>query len=367
MKFVQHPHMLHIDQHPVYAVLLAASLFGATAPLAKLLLATTGPVMLAGLLYLGCGAGLALYMVIRTMTVPAQYHSEAPLTRPDIPWICGAVIAGGVCGPILLMIGLSYIPAATASLLLNCELVMTAGIAFIFFHEQKGKNLIAAIILIVIAGILLSFDPEGIMVLSLGALAVIAACFFWGLDNNLTTQIAAKDPLMIVFIKGIGAGCISFCIALGIGESIPSLALICYALFLGFFGYGLSIVFFIYALRGIGAARSGSIFATAPVIGTVFSFMLFPEMPDILFIFSFLLMIAAIWLILSEHHLHPHTHNSVTHEHRHLHPEKHHIHHHENVESTNSQIDHTHPHIHEQITHDHSHTPDIHHRHRHEK
>lgn len=359
--------MVHIHPNPVYSGLLAAILFGATAPLAKLLLADIGPVMLAGLLYLGCGTGLALYKVISVISVPAHHHPEAPLTRPDIPWICGAVLAGGVLGPILLMIGLSSIPAATASLLLNCELVMTAGIAFFFFHEHVGKRLTAAIILIIIAGTLLSLDPGGITAISFGALAVVAACFFWGLDNNLTSRIASKDPVMITVIKGICAGCISLLIAFSGNASVPSLTPAVYAMILGFFGYGLSIVLFIYTLRGAGAARAGSAFATAPFIGAILSLALFPGFPDILFWLSFVFMIAAIWLILSEHHLHLHTHWQVIHEHRHMHGDAHHVHLHENEKNGNPVKDHTHRHVHEPVTHEHSHTPDIHHRHSHGK
>ncbi len=339
---------------------MAALLFGASAPLAKLLLGDIQPVMLAALLYLGCGLGLlTLKLFQKFITKPVP--KEAGLSRADFPWLAGAIIAGGVAAPILLMLSLKSTPAATASLLLNFESVATSLIALWAFKEALGKRIWAAIGLITLASIILTWDSNGAWGLSIGAAGVLLACSFWGLDNNLTRNISAKDPLSIVTVKGIVAGSVSLCIALLTGGTFPRPGAFLEALVLGFFSYGISIMLFILAMRSLGAARTSGFFASAPFIGAILSLGLFKEFPPITFLIALPLMLVGTALILWEDHGHWHRHERLAHEHRHSHDDGHHRHSHNESGSE----EHSHWHAHEELEHQHSHMPDIHHRHPH--
>lgn len=337
-------------------------MFGSVVPVAKTLLSGAGPVTLAGMFYLGAGIGMLFYKLLNRNK--HNNNDEAPLCRNDIPWLILIITAGGVIAPILLLTGLTAVPAGTASLLLNGELVMTALIAVIFFHEPLGKRSGTAIIIIVIASLLLSFDPNEEFGITPAAILIIGACVCWGIDNNATGGISAKDPVTIVIIKGIGAGIISLLLACIIGEhtQIDGMPLIIIALIAGFLGYGVSILFFVKAIRTLGAARTGALFATAPFIGMITSLIFLSEIPNIQIILAFILMVAGVIFITTENHIHIHRHMPLVHNHRHTHNDGHHTHTHLNGNST---LEHAHMHSHEQIVHIHEHMPDIHHIHEH--
>lgn len=344
-------------------VLGAAVLFGASAPLSKLLLGSFDPIALAGFLYLGSGVGAWLLYLMQRSSRHAP-PAEAKITRTDLPWLLGAVVSGGIIAPILLMLGLAQTPASTASLLLNFESVATGLLAVWIFKEAVDKRIFFAMGCITLAAILLSWSG-GNWGLSLAALAILAACFFWGLDNNLTRHISAKDPLVIVGIKGLGAGSFSLLLALALGRPLPAFSTILPALALGAVSYGLSIQLFILALRRLGATRTSTLYGTAPFVGAILSFVLLHETPTIMFWLSLPLMLGGAWLMLSEHHHHLHTHPAMLHDHAHTHPDPHHLHEHPGEESAESQLSHAHVHTHPVLTHDHEHTPDLHHWHAH--
>lgn len=343
----------------MFQALLAALLFGASAPLAKLLLGKIDPIPLASFLYLGSGIGLLSYRLIQRMQ-KNFLEVEAKINRNEIKWLVGAVIAGGVIAPIILMFSLRNTPASTASLLLNFEGVATTVIAAIAFKESIGKRIWFAIALITSASVLLTWDFKGQWGISIGALGVLMACTLWGLDNNFTRNISAKDPLITVTIKGIGAGCFSMILAILTKSNFPDLKIILWAMLLGFFSYGLSIVLFIFAMRNLGASRTSAFFCTAPFVGTLLSFILFRELPNISFYFALPIMITGAILILGEEHEHKHLHKCLEHEHRHK-QDDHHTHSHQD----RAELEHSLVHTHEDIEHSHSHTPDIHHRHEH--
>jgi drug/metabolite transporter (DMT)-like permease len=347
--------------YPMFQALLAAVLFGASAPVAKLLLGQMDPVLLAALLYLGSGLGVLLFRL--AFNRRQETAAEASLQRGDLPWLIGAVVAGGLVAPILLLFSLRETAAATASLLLNFEGVATAVIAAIVFKEAIGQRALWGILLVTAASILLSWAPSGEWGVSLGALGILGACVLWGIDNNLTRNISAKDPLTIVLVKGFGAGTVSLLLALSLGNRLPGVGVLLVALLLGSLSYGLSIVLFIRAMRGLGAARTSALFGTAPLAGVVLSFMLLREAPGSLFWFALPLMAAAAFLLFSEQHAHRHTHEALTHDHRHRHDDGHHNHNHPGM--TDRSLTHAHPHTHEPLTHEHPHLPDIHHRHVH--
>jgi drug/metabolite transporter (DMT)-like permease len=339
--------------------LLAAILFGGSAPFAKLLLGRMPPQMLAGLLYLGSGVGLSVLYAVRHVRVADT--REAPLTRADAPWLAGAVLFGGVLGPVLLMIGLSTTSAASAALLLNLEGVFTALLAWFAFRENFDRRIAVGMALIVAGGVLLSWKDGGVF-LPLGSLAVMGACLCWGIDNNLTQKVSATDPMQIAAIKGGVAGAVNLAVALSFGARLPSLPVVGGAMVVGFLGYGLSLVLFVLALRHIGTARTGAYFSLAPFVGAAVSLLFLREPVGPLFFVAAALMGIGVWLHFTERHEHEHYHGFVRHTHRHVHDEHHR---HEHPEGVNPTEPHTHLHVHEPMTHTHTHFPDIHHRHGH--
>jgi drug/metabolite transporter (DMT)-like permease len=347
---------------PYIQALLAAVFFGASAPLSKLLLGEIDPITLAGLLYIGSGISAGLFILIRKFS--GQSRTEARLRRKDLPWLIGAVVAGGIAAPIILLFGLRASPAATASLLLNFEGVATTLIAVLIFREAIGRRVWWAVGLITVAAILLTWNRTGGWGFSLGALGIVAACMLWGMDNNFTRNVSAKDPLMIVTIKGLAAGGFSLLLATILGRSFPGILSILFALLLGSISYGVSIVLFIYAMRALGAARTSALFGLAPFIGMVLSFILKLEIFSLLFLLSLPLMAFGAWLLLSEDHAHLHLHPALVHEHRHTHIDEHHQHVHD-VEPVDPSRAHSHLHVHDSLEHAHAHFPDIHHRHEH--
>ena len=349
---------------PILQAVLAALLFGASAPFAKLLLGEVEPVPLAGLLYLGSGLVLLLLFAGRRL-LSHQPQSEARLERPDIMWLAGAVLAGGGAAPILQMFGLRGTPGATASLLLNFESVTTTLIAAWVFKEHVGKRAWRAILLITLACILLSLNLSGGWGVSLGALGVLGACLLWGVDNNFTRNISGKDPQVIVMVKGLAAGAFSLTLALLLGNSRPDISTTLKALLLGSLSYGLSIILFIRAMRGLGAARTSALFATAPLAGILFSFLILHESPSIFLLAALPLMALGTVLLLTEKHHHAHLHPAVIHAHAHRHDDGHHDHTHGGAVDPSTR--HSHVHEHTELTHDHEHMPDIDHRHEHAK
>jgi len=347
---------------PALLALLAAILFGASAPLSKLLLASVQPITLAALLYLGSGVGVLL---LRTLTNWRKTGPvEAPLRKKDLPWLAGAVIAGGIAAPILLLLGLDRTPAATASLLLNFEGVATAIIALLIFKEAIGRRVVLAVALVTLASILLTWTAGEQFGISLGALAVIGATVLWGFDNNFTRNISGCDPLLIVMIKGLTAGSFNLALSASLGESFPGLLAAFLAMLLGSLSYGASIYLFILALRGLGAARTSTLFGTAPFAGAILAIILLREKPEGLFFPALVVMLIGAWLLLSEDHDHSHVHIPICHEHSHSHQDDHHDHAHPH-EGDSTKEPHTHEHTHAYKRHTHQHSPDLHHRHEH--
>lgn len=348
----------------VYA-LGAALLFGASTPFAKLLIGDNAPVLVAGLLYAGSGIGLSMWLLLRGLVRPAG-TANSSLTAPDLPWLAGAVLSGGIAGPVLLMTGLSYTTASSASLLLNMEGVFTALLAWFVFREQFDRRIFIGMLLIIVAGILLSWPGDVAAQTSgmpWGSLAVVAACLCWAIDNNLTRKVSASDAVQIAAVKGLIAGLVNLSFALlWLGLPLPAIADLSLAGVVGFCGYGLSLVLFVLALRDLGTARTGAYFSAAPFVGAAISLLMLGERPELVFWLAAALMAAGIWLHLTERHGHSHTHEALTHAHPHSH-DAHHRHQHDFA--WDGKEPHVHPHRHEPLTHTHAHFPDIHHRHTH--
>ena len=343
----------------VTQALLAAVLFGASTPIAKALLAGTSPQLLAGLLYLGSGLGLgALWLLRRARgTTP-----DAPLTRPDVPWLVGAILFGGVLAPLALMAGLLRTPASASALMLNLEGVFTALIAWVVFAENVDRRIAVGMFAIVAGGAALSWQGRMAWGGAVGPLLVVLACVGWAIDNNLTQKVSASDPVQIAAIKGIVAGSVNVAIGLALRGGLPSPLRIGGAMTLGFFAYGVSLVLYVLAMRSLGTARTGAYFSLAPFVGAAGGLIFWHDAVTPLFFVAAALMAAGLWLHLTERHEHRHRHEPLTHSHRHVHDE-HHRHAHAGTDPDGEP--HTHEHTHEPLVHSHAHFPDIHHRHGH--
>lgn len=277
----------------VFYAILAAALYAVNIPVSKLLLHHVSPMMLAAFLYIGAGFGMLLLLAVRK-SLHLQ-NGEAKLSRKDLPFTAAMVILD-IAAPIFLMFGLETTAAANASLLNNFEIVATALIAMLFFREKVDKRLWTAIILVTIACALLTIDDASSLSFSAGSLLVLAACICWGLENNCTRNISDKDPMEIVVIKGFGSGCGALCIALCAGNTFFDMKYLPAILFLGFVAYGLSIFFYTYAQRGIGAAKTSTFYAVAPFIGMLLSFIFLGEKLTAIFAVALVIMIIGAYL-----------------------------------------------------------------------
>lgn len=341
--------------------LASAALFGASTPFAKLLLGGgMDPWLLAGLLYLGAGIGVALVELARCSFERAR--SEAPLRRKDLPWLALITMMGGILGPVLLMLGLTRTDASTAALLLNLEGLATMGIAWILFHEPVDKRLLIGAGAILAGALLLSWQGDS-AAFGWGALAIAGACVAWGFDNNLTRKLSSVDPVQIATVKGLVAGAVNVALAIVHGTTLPALSSLTGAGLVGLFGYGASLVLFVLALRYLGTARTAAYFSCAPFVGATLSVIMLQELITARLIIAGLLMAAGVYLHLSEAHEHEHAHEAVEHEHRHVYDE-HHRHVHEAAGLPDQP--HSHRHRHTGLVHRHPHYPDPHHRHGHE-
>ncbi len=345
----------------VLYALIAAALFGASTPFAKLLLTQTPPVLLAGLLYAGSGLGLSLWWALRGR-IQGRPRNAALRRWSGLPWLAGAIAMGGVLGPVLLMTGLRQVPAASASLLLNMEGVLTALLAWFLFREHFDRRILAGMIAIVAGGVALAWPRSLSLGGSGGAAWIAGACACWAMDNNLTRKVSVGDPVVIAALKGLVAGGVNLAIAAEIGAPWPGAPQVAGAALVGLMGYGISLALFVLALRHLGAARTGAYFSTAPFIGAAVSLLLFRQMPDAVFWIAAALMGAGVWLHLTEKHAHPHIHGPMHHAHSHVH-DAHHRHHHDF--DWDGREPHDHEHAHAPLTHSHAHYPDIHHRHEH--
>ena len=349
-----------MTQGPALA-LLSAALFGASTPLAKLLLRDIDPLMLAGLLYLGSGAGLltlhgALWFTRRGA------HGEATLRGRQWLWLALAILFGGIMAPRLLMYGLAGTGAAATALLLNLEPIFTVLLAWCVFGEGVDRRIAFGMTAIAAGALVLSWQGPTAMGRPLALVAIAAACLLWAIDNNLTRKVSLTDPVRIATLKGCVAGAVNVTVALAGGAGFPSPIRMSAAAGLGLVGYGISLVLFVRALREIGAARTGAYFSLAPFFGAVLSVTLFAGELSRQLVVAGLLMAVGVWLHLTERHEHEHPHLDVDHDHSHVH-DAHHQHAHSGREPAGEP--HSHPHRHRQLVHRHSHFPDIHHQHPH--
>lgn len=340
----------------IFYAIAAAVLFGASTPLSRALLVRVSPALLAALLYLGGGVGLSLSVVVA--------KPGAGLVRNDARWLAGATLFGGVLGPLALLFGLRATPAGTASLLLNLESVFTAFVAWRVFGEQIDRRLAAGMALVLAASTVLAWPGQVHGATSvIGPLGIAAACLCWAIDNNLTRKVSDADPRIVVAIKCSVAGAVNLVIALALGARWPGSTMLAASMAVGLSSYGISLLFFVLALRHLGAARTGSWFSLAPFIGAGLSIVFAREPLTVALVVASALMGLALYLHATEKHEHEHKHEPMRHHHGHRHDDGHHTHAH--APGIAVFEGHEHEHEHERIVHAHAHFPDTHHQHDH--
>jgi drug/metabolite transporter (DMT)-like permease len=340
--------------------LAAALLFGISPPFAKLLLPESGPLLIAGLLYLGAGLGLFFFEMTGRPFHPGV--EEAPVRRADVGLLAGVILTGGMLGPYLMLFGLARLSGVLTSLLLNLEAPFTVLVAVLVFREHLGRLELAGVLAIVVAAGILTYQPGAIRGDVVGILAVLGACLCWAIDNNLSQRLSLRDPLVITRMKTLGAGLGILGLAVLTSQPWPSVRVTLAALLLGLVSYGVSLVLDMRALRLLGAAREAGFFATAPFIGALVAVPVLGERWTMQDATATALMLMGIALLLRAHHAHAHRHEALEHDHAHQH-EDHHDHRHEGGNFIRGP--HAHPHRHLPLTHDHPHLSELHHRHDH--
>lgn len=332
--------------------LVAAALFGVSAPVAKVLLPAIDPLVLAGLLYLGGGLALSI--------APRRGPREPPIGRADAAPLVAIALLGGVAGPLLMLAGLARTTAVAGSLLLNLEAPFTIALAVTVFREHLGRRELAGAAVIVAGALVLAAGPGEVSADAWGAIAIAGACLAWAVDNNLTQRLSARDPVQVVRAKALGAGTATLALAVVLGRPVPAGHVAATALVVGAFSYGLSLLFDLKALRIHGAAREAAVFATAPFLGALAAVPIAGERISSGTLAAGLVMAVGVALLVRARHGHPHAHEPLAHDHLHVHDE-HHRHPHDGPDVE----PHSHPHAHAPLVHDHPHVSDSHHRHGH--
>jgi drug/metabolite transporter (DMT)-like permease len=348
-------------QKGVIVALGSAVLFGMSTPLAKILVGSVPPLILAGLLYAGSGLGLALILAARGLRSPRASVISLP-RRGEWRWLAGAIFFGGVAGPVALMYGLVTSAASTASLLLNLEAVLTALLAWFLFRENFDRRIMLGMLAIVAGGVLLVWTPSVEGKASFGWVFIAIACLCWAIDNNLTRKVSTSDAMLIAALKGLVAGAVNLGLAFLVGQILPSLGTLGLAMAVGFLGYGVSLVLFVLALRDLGTARAGAYFSVAPFFGAALAVLIQGDAVTWQLAAAGIFMAGGVWLHLTERHSHLHAHEQQEHTHAHSHDEHHQ---HSHPAAWDGSEPHSHTHVHVPLVHVHAHYPDVHHRHPH--
>ena len=321
---MNHPRHHAPPRRAIAWALLAAALFGASTPLAKLWAAALPALQAAGLLYAGSGIGLGIWLLILGSGKTAPRWPDSA----QWPWLLAAIGCGGVVAPVLLMLGLASVPASSAALLLNLEGVATATLAWWVFKEATDRRVMLGMVCVVLGSVALSWPGADLATRAdtTGAVLIAAACLAWGLDNNLTRKVADLDPVLLAAAKGLIAACVNLTLAALVGAPMPDVNAALALMLIGWLGYGVSLVLFVLALRGLGAARTGAYFGLAPFMGAALGLAL-GDTPTAALLLAAGLMGVGLWLHLTEHHEHPHWHGDLLHSHPHY-PDHEHQHKH---------------------------------------
>lgn len=350
--------MMNRNKYSIKFILfgLASSLlFGAATPASKALLQNFSPQNLAGLLYIGAALGV-VPLILREKEIYLPWKSD----KRTILLLLGAVLLGGILGPILLLMALLISTAGSVSLWLNLEFVATVILGHFLFREYLTLRGWIGSTFTLIAALILS---EGESSTAISFLLVAAGCVCWGFDNHFTALIDGVSPAQTTFWKGVAAGGTNLIIGTTLTGGIGHVSLILAAIIVGAISYGLSITLYITSAQGLGATRGQILFSTAPFFGLLLSVNVLGEHFTISHAIASTLIVISLIIIFTEKHYHLHSHDYMFHQHLHSHDWLHHDHDHSNH---CVQTDHMHWHEHKAFNHKHKHWPDIHHRHNHE-
>ncbi|MCM2356716.1 MAG: DMT family transporter [Geobacteraceae bacterium] len=347
-----------MEKKGLHAAILSAILFGMAPVACKAIVGQMPAALLAGLLYLGSGLGLAGVVLRQT---PRFYVILSSLSRRQWGYLAGAIVSGGVAAPLFLAFGIRSGTATEVSLLLNFETVATTLLAWLIFHEHVGYRVWIGKVLIVGASLVIVLTGSAGVRLSIPGLSVLVACLLWGIDNNLTRELESLPASLLACVKGLSAGVFNVLLSLILFSGPVTPLQVTATLMIGALSFGASLVLFIHALREIGSARTSTWFASGPFIGTLLSVIVLGERPPGGYWLAALVMLSGMFFLYGEMHRHLHRHERLAHSHPHEHDE-HHRHEHDDGRDKGA---HDHFHVHEPLTHSHVHWPDIHHRHRH--
>lgn len=282
-----------MNKKGIFLAILAAGLYATSSPLSKLLLQYVPEKLMAGLLYIGAGLCMGIIAISRNLS--KTENQEKKLTKSELPYVIGMIVLD-ILAPIFLLMGLNRTSAANASLLNNFEIVATAFVANFAFKEKIKKRLWLGIFFVTTSCAILSFEDASSLQFSIGSLFVLLAAVCWGFENNCTRKISSKDPLQIVLLKGIFSGLGSLMIGLFLGERFALVWPIFAVLGVGCVAYGLSIYYYVYAQRLLGAAKTSAYYAVAPFIGAILSLIIFGEIPGPHFFIALVFMAIGAWL-----------------------------------------------------------------------
>jgi drug/metabolite transporter (DMT)-like permease len=287
----------------------SALLFGIGTTLNKIVLAETHPTVVAGLVYLFAGISLSLVRLsplqkrIVSFTETCKVTETKKIGGQDIAILALVVLSGSIIAPYLFLNGLNQTTAINASLLQNTESLFTMLIAFLFLRERASRKDWIGVLFLVAGVAFLTTNSEFYRLTLteslLGNVLIVTACLFWGIDNNLSKFLSEKQDLtLITALKCFTGGTILLLLgwALGLSFRVP-LSALPFLVTVGAFSIGFSIFFFLLALRGIGAMKTGVIFSTSSLFGAVFAFLTLRESFSVTQLIAGATMLVGIYII----------------------------------------------------------------------
>lgn len=286
----------------------SAVLFGIGATFNKIVLASVHPTVVAGLIYLFAGIVLSLIRfsplrrsIMRLLETPTQ--TEAKICRKDVFFLALVVLSGATIAPYLFLNGLNLTTAINASLLQNAEPLFTVFIAVLFLREKAGKKEWIGVLFLVLGAVFLTTNAEFFkLTLSqslFGNALIVAACLFWGIDNNLSKFLCIKEDLILITaLKCLAGGAVLLLVASALKlDLLVPLSTLPYLLSVGALSIGFSILFFMLGLREIGSVRTGIIFSTSSLFGALFAFITLKEAFTITQLIAGLVMLSGVYIL----------------------------------------------------------------------
>ncbi|MCW3986620.1 MAG: DMT family transporter [Candidatus Bathyarchaeota archaeon] len=288
--------------------IVSAILFGASSTLNKITLEAVNPLIVAGMIYFVGGIFLFIVhlsplhrKVLALFETPTE--TETSISKKDYRILALVILCGSIIAPLMLLHGLSEITAINAALLLSTESLFTVLIAFAFLQERGARKDYFGIFLLLLGVVFITtngeFDRLTLTKEVVGSLLIIGACLFWGMDNNLSKFLSKKrDIVMVTGLKCSIGGAVLLVMSLLLRVSfIIPVTSIPYILSVGAFSIAFSILLFLFALREIGAMRTGVIFSTSSLFGAIFAFAFLREAFTLIQLLAGLAMLLGVFIL----------------------------------------------------------------------